>query len=174
MALELNGTTGVNLVQDGTVTAADLASTLDLTGKTVTLPAGTANAGKVLQVVQNTTTSQIVTTSTSYTASGLSVSITPASTSSKIFIMANIWPKIGNSDGFITFYRNGSTDVLPSGYFHAANTAERTNMIGYLDSPNTASAISYELYFRTGNASVNIYLNGTGRHANIIAMEIAA
>jgi hypothetical protein len=39
MALELNGTTGVSLVQDGVVTAADLSSTLDLTGKTVTLPA---------------------------------------------------------------------------------------------------------------------------------------
>ena len=40
MALELKGTTGVSLVQDGVVTAADLSSTLDLTGKTVTLPSG--------------------------------------------------------------------------------------------------------------------------------------
>ena len=40
MALELNGTTGVSLVQDGVVTAADLNSTLDLSGKTVTLPSG--------------------------------------------------------------------------------------------------------------------------------------
>ena len=36
MALELNGTTGVSLVQDGVVTAADLASTLDLSSKTIT------------------------------------------------------------------------------------------------------------------------------------------
>jgi len=40
MALELNGTTGVSLVQDGVVTAADLSSTLDLSGKTVTLSTG--------------------------------------------------------------------------------------------------------------------------------------
>ena len=39
MALVLDGTNGVSLVQDGVVTAADLASTLDLSGKTVTLPA---------------------------------------------------------------------------------------------------------------------------------------
>lgn len=45
MALELNGTTGVSLVQDGVVTAADLSSTLDLTGKTVTLPSGTVTEG---------------------------------------------------------------------------------------------------------------------------------
>lgn len=44
MALELNGTTGVSLVQDGVVTAADLSSTLDLTGKTVTLPASQETA----------------------------------------------------------------------------------------------------------------------------------
>ena len=48
MALELNGTTGVSLVQDGVVTAADLASTLDLSGKTVTL-ANTASAMVLLQ-----------------------------------------------------------------------------------------------------------------------------
>ena len=54
MALELNGTTGVSLVQDGVVTAADLSSTLDLSGKTVTLPAGTG--GKVLQVVHTAKT----------------------------------------------------------------------------------------------------------------------
>ena len=54
MALELNGTTGVSLVQDGVVATADLAdgavtaaklnSTLDLSGKTVTLPAGVGGA----------------------------------------------------------------------------------------------------------------------------------
>ena len=37
MAVTIDGTTGVSLVQDGVVTAADLASTLDLSSKTVTL-----------------------------------------------------------------------------------------------------------------------------------------
>ena len=48
MALELNGTTGVSLVQDGVVTAADLASTLDLSSKTVTLPAANAPGLKLI------------------------------------------------------------------------------------------------------------------------------
>ena len=48
MAVEINGTTGVSLVQDGVVTAADLSSTLDLSGKTVTL-ANTASAMVLLQ-----------------------------------------------------------------------------------------------------------------------------
>jgi len=48
MALELNGTTGVSLVQDGVVTAADLSSTLDLSGKTVTLPAANSPGLKLV------------------------------------------------------------------------------------------------------------------------------
>lgn len=59
MALELNGTTGVNLVQDGSVSAADLASTLDLSSKTITLPAANEAAMQLL----STTTIDSVTRS---------------------------------------------------------------------------------------------------------------
>ena len=53
MAITINGTgsiTGLTAggLPDGSVVAADLASSLDLTGKTVTLPSGTG--GKILQV----------------------------------------------------------------------------------------------------------------------------
>ena len=85
MALELNGTTGVSLVQDGVVTAADLNSTLDLSGKTVTLPAGTG--GKVLQVQQTTKQSAVSWGTASYAGIGLDVSITPLSASSDILII---------------------------------------------------------------------------------------
>ena len=56
MALVLDGTNGVSLVQDGVVTAADLNSTLDLTGKTLTLPSGAISssdlpAGTIIQSV---------------------------------------------------------------------------------------------------------------------------
>ena len=55
MALELNGTTGVSLVQDGVVTAADLSSTLDLSGKTVTLPSGVGGSYVHLNTTSGTT-----------------------------------------------------------------------------------------------------------------------
>lgn len=46
MAITLNGSTGITSanIADGTIAASDLASSLDLTGKTVTLPAGTGGA----------------------------------------------------------------------------------------------------------------------------------
>jgi hypothetical protein len=58
-----------------------------------------AGGGKVLQVLQDTLTSTASTTSTSFVdVTGLSVSITPSATSSKILVFANI--SIGNTGGY--------------------------------------------------------------------------
>ena len=46
-----------------------------------------SGSGRVLQVVNATTTSSITSSSTSYVTTGLSASITPTSTSNKVFIM---------------------------------------------------------------------------------------
>ena len=103
MALELNGTTGVSLVQDGVVTAADLASTLDLTGKTVTLPSGVG--GKLLQVVSGSNASSITHSNTSYT-DVVTVNITPATSGNKLLIIADVNYLIINS-GQNTYYPYG-------------------------------------------------------------------
>ena len=58
--------------------------TATLSGTGVTFP-----TGHVLQVVSNSSSSNISTASTSYQASGVNVSITPISTSNKILIMCN-------------------------------------------------------------------------------------
>ena len=55
---------------------------------TVTIPAG----GKILQVLQTVKTDTFTTTSTSFVdVTGLSVSITPATTSSKILILVHAY-----------------------------------------------------------------------------------
>ena len=87
MAITLNGSTGITSanIADGAIAAGDLASSLDLTGKTVTLPSGTG--GKVLQVVTN-----LIDTSGSVSGSSwqtiVSASITPSNASNKILIFA--------------------------------------------------------------------------------------
>jgi hypothetical protein len=93
MALVINGSGTISGITagglpDGAVTADDLASTLDLSGKTVTLPSGTG--GKVLQVVHNTYTpgTYSVTNTTSWYGSGLDATITPQSSSSTLLITA--------------------------------------------------------------------------------------
>ena len=82
MALELNGTTGVSLVQDGVVQTADLADDAVTAAKIGSLP-----AGSVLQVVkENFFTKTVVNTTLStviFTGSNISLS----STSSKVLVI---------------------------------------------------------------------------------------
>ena len=93
MAITINGTgsiTGLTAggLPDGSVVAADLASSLDLTGKTVTLPSGTG--GKVLQiesVILTNAFNQTI-TSTSSVISGFTVDITKVSSTSDILVLA--------------------------------------------------------------------------------------
>ena len=95
MAITINGTgsiTGLTAggLPDGSVTAADIETSLDLTGKTVTLPSGTG--GKILQVVTTPYTGQFSTSAanTYQQITGLNCSITTSSASSKVFVMVTL------------------------------------------------------------------------------------
>jgi hypothetical protein len=194
MALELNGTTGVNLIQDGVVTAADLASTLDLTGKTVSLAAGGTGYGKVLQVVQAIyTPGNISTTSTSWTDSGLSaISITPSSTSSKIFIGYYMIGGHANNNGagnlgsFYSIFRDinggGYTNLgdsnggmLSTIVSNSALVFQNPVDLVWVDSPNTTSVCNYKAYYKIYSTSGYFSHQNYGQNKILgLAMEIAA
>jgi len=155
MSLELNGTTGVSLVQDGVITDANLP------------------AGSVLQVVSASNSGNNgTTTSTSYVASSVSLSITPTSASSKIMVFISGNAQNGTSNGgvYVSVYRDGS-EVYEGGIVNFSSTGgNHINgfCVQYLDSPATTSSVSYTLYFKifsTGTA----YLSDT----QTTAMEIA-
>jgi len=178
MALELNGTTGVSLVQDGVVTAADLASGA--------ITSAALPAGSVLQVVQGSElSSETSITSGSYTDTGISVSMTPSSTSSKVLLFVTFHINNRRSSGSGTMnarvqIADGSNNNVYEPSFQAeliyyfASPASgdldfwRTNTITYLDSPSTDSSITYKL--RAG-ADGGDYVRFRGGH--ITAMEIA-
>jgi hypothetical protein len=178
----INGTTGIDTIQDntvtsdkisnGTVTATDLASTLDLTGKTVTLPAGVG--GKVLQVVQGITPSTYTTSSSSSTATGYGLSITPSSSSSKILILlvGQMDSGVANNQAVIQV-RRGTTDLgagTGSSVFSSANRMISGISVVYLDSPATTSSTTYNIYFLAGSSSTISWYSG----ATLTLMEIAA
>ena len=152
MALELNGTTGVSLVQDGVVTsakiadgavaAADLSSTLDLTGKTVTLPAGVG--GKIRQIVHSTPlTGDFEVTSNSFTdVTGLTLTVTPISNNS--LIVVTLTCLFGGS----TNLTNGRLKfVTPNGdYFNKNNGESETDTEGQFrhnSNGNTMRPVSF-------------------------------
>ena len=145
------------------------------------VPYANLPAGSVLQVVQGTLTTNVSTTSTSFVTTGLSASITPKFSTSKILAIVT-----GNSDtvgtarqACTTLYRN-STNLAGSGQF--SNTYGDNsrlivnNSFSYLDSPATTSATTYTVYFAVFiGASVifNQTANGFGDVATIQLLEIA-
>lgn len=96
-----------NLLADGSIGAGELASTLDLSGKTITLPVGVG--GKLLQVQFDQTfiSNEVVFTSGNY-YNFPTVSITPVSTNSKILVMGNPTFYTRAADGA----GSGNTDVV--------------------------------------------------------------
>jgi hypothetical protein len=185
-------------IDNGAVTAAKLASTLDLTGKTVTLPAGVG--GKVLQVVSTTKTDTFSYTGSTFTdVTGLSVSITPTSTSSTIYIIANI--SITGSVRYTAFrFMRDSTAIgigassgnRPRVTASSMRNQDATNdqyiahnsSASFIDSPNTTSATTYKIQIaNTHDVDGVSYINRTSDDTNatyshrtistITVMEIA-
>jgi hypothetical protein len=159
-------------------------------GITFPVTAGSASAvqassGRVLQVVSAVFTSTFSTTSTSDTASGLSASITPSSSNSKIFIsftgitatanLAAYW-------GAFSIYRNGSTRLAggQAGVVGTSNSTFRVqSALSYLDSPATTSSTTYEIYLKSEGNSSTVSLNipagvVSDPKSTITLMEIAA
>jgi hypothetical protein len=140
------------------------------------LPAA-ISTGKVLQIQTTTKTDTFSTSSTTFTdITGMSVSITPTSSSNKIFVMAHLNMAHGASRAFHVRLLRDSTDL------HKGDTASSrirstlsltadeanatvnsaTNSFQYLDSPSTTSATTYKLQGRIGSTNAS-YVN---RYAN--------
>ena len=130
------------------------------------LPDANAPSGSVLQVIQSYYRgSHTATSSSSYVTTGLSASITPISTASKILVIASLTVSADTDTyGAFRLYRNGS-DVVDARSGTAAGNREnafinvsmrdgdspfeielKTNM--FLDSPNSTSAQTYEIFYR--------------------------
>ena len=136
--------------------------------------------GQVLQVVQGSTSSGVTLASgTSFTASNLTASITPTSSSSKVLVLVNgpMYASTTAAEPQGTIYRN-STNVISAGSqftdtYNGAGAIVSNISIAYLDSPATTSSTTYTFYFKNSVAG-----NGTfpvnGGTATIVLMEIAA
>ena len=129
---------------------------------TASLPAlGSAQmpTGSVLQVVHGSySTSVTVNSDSTFVSTGASLAITPSSTSSKILVMFNQHVKIVNNNnadqgaGFAI--KRGTTTVwsTPASYALYSHIGSNNNdsrqyqPLTYLDSPSTASAVTYTSY----------------------------
>ena len=144
------------------------------------LPAA-ISTGKVLQVVTATDTGNRSTTSTSFVTGSntLSVDITPAATSSKIFVQVGALHYAGTNGKSIhsTIYRD-TTDLSGATYgfqsfYIPSNVAPGMNCaMSVLDSPSSTSQLTYQVYFKA-QSGTTAYLGYNNCKMTITAFEIA-
>tara|TARA_R110000851_G_scaffold43527_2_gene107535 strand:- start:2152 stop:2679 length:528 start_codon:yes stop_codon:yes gene_type:complete len=160
------------------------------TGQAITVATTNQSLGKLLQVVQGSKITGDALTSTSFATTGLSVNITPTSTSSKILITANWFAgyPTQNYGMILTLYRNSINLDLNSartGFAHIGDSSgggQRTYQglsmsCQFLDSPNTTSETTYGLYYKMDGGTGYFNRNRQGDAASqatciIIAQEI--
>jgi hypothetical protein len=142
-----------------------------------------ASAGQVLQVVSANSTSSTTTSSSSFVTTGLTASITPKFSTSKVLILVSCGADNFASNGQVTFsvYRN-STNLAPSpsnGFGDLYSGSARVQAfvsVNHVDSPATTSSTAYTLYFASTNGGSVIFNNSnatTAQTATITLMEIA-
>jgi len=182
-----SGSNNIVLASDGSTTISNLSG----------------GVGKILQVVSVTKTDTASNSTAqdaiwNYDDNSLKVSITPASTSNKIFVsgVINIGLSSANGRGFMFLYKNGAVSAnigdadgsrtrATAGFLVTSVMEAYQLPFQYLDTPSNTNAHTYNIALRTGQTSTNtIYINrphdqgNNAQHAyfasTITAMEIAA
>lgn len=134
----------------------------------------------ILQIQVGTSTTAASTTNTSFTASNLSVSITPKATTSKILLFAIGTANCANGNAIYTTLARDGSNLLASdgGGTSAPNASGGTTFtvpvsLIFYDSPATTSATTYAVYFKSGNGALSVNFGAANHTQVIIAIEIA-
>jgi hypothetical protein len=163
--------------------AANLGALGTNAGTTGVLVSAGLPTGSVLQVVNARFSSNISTTSTTFIDTGLTATITPKFSTSKVLVIVNhqgIRKSTGNTSVGQRIMKNGSALInigSIAGYTGNSNDIGiETSFQQYLDSPATTSATTYSTQYntqQTGTVGINDF-NNVGTSSSITLMEIAA
>ena len=139
--------------------------------------------GNLLMTDHDSTTTQQTVNNVDWTdVSGLEFTKTPASTSSKFILMANIQLAMTDNSGFgLKFIRTISGGSATDIYTHVTKTSTYINSsdtgivlrgytaLDYKDSPNTTSSVNYKVQFKADN---NIVLQNGNAPSSFMIMEV--
>ena len=194
MPVSINGNTGVvtgiavgglpDGIVDADMLAANSVATAKIANDAITAAKMASGVGgKILQVKQSVKTDTFSTSSSSWTlATGLSVAITPSSSSNKVLVILDAKIGAGHEDAAFAgrlMRDKGGSDVaaIYTGDTGGVNrtvasfgTSRQSGNAGYdviqdrqaifLDSPSTSSEVTYKLQVQCNN-SRNTYVNRT-------------
>ena len=137
------------------------------------------SGGKVLQVVNAIDTGSPTSSSTTYVDTGLTASITPSSTSSKVLVIVSLDGTVQGGDTSINYrcYRD-STEI--GGTIIGRKIGDSNNSDGtpaafsftVLDTPSSTSSLTYKTQFSNANATNIARMNNGYGSSTITLMEI--
>jgi len=159
--------------------------TADSTAATGLKWAAVSGGGKVLQVVQGTTSTSVTNSTTTYSDTTLTATITPTSATSKVLVLVSqngcnkTSANAGN--GLKLKLVRGATDILQFAeaalYSGVVSDTMDSVSTSYLDSPATTSATTYKTQFANYNAAVQVEVQRqlvVAITSTIILLEIGA
>ena len=139
-------------------------------------------AGSIVQVVVSSAFTSFTTSTSFVDVTNASVAITPASSSNKIYVIANVDSFQGGVTGVNNIYTQrlyktvgGSDTVLTTRYLSSQSGGGGLQMYGstahaVLDAPSTTSEITYKVEHKVTNSGGSSGANSSGNY--IIAMEV--
>lgn len=180
--LRLTGSTSGYSQLDAPAVAGDQTFTLPGTGGTLDR---LNRAGNILQVVNGTYSTEVSNSTSTLADTGLTATITPTSSSSKILVLVNqtgCYKDSGNTYLSLRLLR-GSTTISDFERIGAYTNSTARNGIGscslcYLDSPATTSAVTYKTQFASGANVAIVYVqtntSSIDSMSTITLLEVAA
>ena len=179
MSIVLVGSTSGSCTLQEQAVAGTTVLTLPTVSGTV-LTTTSPKAGNVIQVVSATYSTATITSGTTLVDTGLSASITPTSSSSKILVLVTMNGLLNGATAAtgvrLAILRN-STNINTFAEYTCYTSASASLIASaagnYLDSPSTTSSTTYKVQFarRDGSGTVSVQANSDS--STIVLMEIA-
>ena len=155
--------------------------TADSTTATGLKWAAPAGGGKVLQVVQATYATQVNVSTSTPTDTGLTGTITPSATTSKILVIVTqngVGKDTGATDAWINLLRDATTisefGKVIGNSGNAGTNVPGSASVAYLDSPATTSATTYKTQIYSGANIAKAFAQAGNAMSTITLMEIGA
>ena len=159
-------------------------------------PSTVAIPGHVMQAQEGRLTSRVGNSTQTFASVGLSASITPSSTSSKILVIVSVNSiSCSTGSGVHLRLKRGSTYPISNtsgggidtddGFFSGggaitdSNRQRASGTISFIDTPSTTAQITYDVEMRPTDSGATAYINGlditagNGAVSTITLMEIA-
>lgn len=155
------------------------------TGNVLTVAAGVPTwsapgAGKIIQVVTGTTTTQTTTSSSTFSDTSLTATITPTLATSTILVLIaqnGVGKNVGNTGVNLRLLR-GATTISTFGSVIGLNGVANENWMSaglcYIDSPATTSATTYKTQEASSNNIAQVVTQVGSAMSTITLMEIGA